>query len=763
MNTQFGKKHIFTDRSGSSEIGLSAGVGETLGVDSQLFLNNTNDVSVSDTNGSLVSAGGAYFSGSIRADNFIGNLIGASTGEVDIQGPTANTNYNTLVTLNTAGSSVLYASTALQINPSTGNVNARKFQSFNAVIAQGTIDTLIVENGADISLVGTGGGSIISAGGASFQKGVRAQLFVGPLLGAADQLDLDVPSESMNYRSLWTKDTSGNSTIYAGTGLTFNPILGNMNVPSLGSTESSTSRSLITTGSIANASLFFANITVATIATLNLSGINASNASITSSTFPGANITNAQITNSTTTRSLITGGTITNLNNSAATVTNLLTTNASISAATITNLLTTNSTLTNSTITSGTIGSLRLPIISRILGTNSSGIVIPNGSQSLGIYVPKGWGSNWKTALTNTGSTLASISFIGDSITQGYDSSNFTTKSYVSLVRTTLQSTYGNGGSGYQSSRWSEYDGSYTSTQTKVASTGTWSVSNPGSGPANYSRFSNNNGATMTFSYVQGTKITVYYALATNGGTFTVSIDGGTAVSTNSNSGSAGIGTYTVSGLSNTTHSVVITCTSASTLVYTLIFGVRGYHTSGVTCDNFGISARTSGGFLANPSVIYGNQIDWSGGSSFPCNLFVYALNVNDAHNLTNAATSAEVYMTNVLSVIKRIRDYSGYTGLGNVDILFFMPHIGQWQLTGPEYYSMCRNLESACISLNCAYINMAAIYKNSWNYANSQNLWSDGHTGTGASGTDEVHPGDTGHQLYANALLSVINDISDT
>ncbi|MDD4931460.1 MAG: hypothetical protein PHG66_04950 [Candidatus Colwellbacteria bacterium] len=47
----------------------------------------------------------------------------------------------------------------------------------------------------------------------------------------------------------------------------------------------------------------------------------------------------------------------------------------------------------------------------------------------------------------------------------------------------------------------------------------------------------------------------------------------------------------------------------------------------------------------------------------------------------------------------------------------------------------------------------MGAQYRNSWPYANTLSYWSNGHTGTGASGTDQVHPSNTGHSLIANFI----------
>lgn len=65
--------------------------------------------------------------------------------------------------------------------------------------------------------------------------------------------------------------------------------------------------------------------------------------------------------------------------------------------------------------------------------------------------------STWYPALRTSGSSRASVSVIGDSITAGYYSTNWDTKSYVALLRSKLQTKFGNGGEGFLSMLHTDY------------------------------------------------------------------------------------------------------------------------------------------------------------------------------------------------------------------------------------------------------------------------------------------------------------------
>lgn len=222
----------------------------------------------------------------------------------------------------------------------------------------------------------------------------------------------------------------------------------------------------------------------------------------------------------------------------------------------------------------------------------------PSDVTSLGRYEPNRQGYNLqpaalrrlraKLAQAKAGTGLCKIAVAGNSITAG-QSVTFSTQSWPVVLRDFL-ATKG-----------------YTKTGTGVvfcsnsqAGTDTrWSFS---SGWFNYvpssiktpTKAHNANGATATFTSDQtGTVASVYYA--NNSGTFTVSIDGGTAVAVTPTGSSSTTGVYTVTGLSNAVHTVVVTLTSTS-YVYLIGAEVRG--TTGVTVTGCGIGGATSTDFV---------------------------------------------------------------------------------------------------------------------------------------------------------------------
>ncbi len=104
--------------------------------------------------------------------------------------------------------------------------------------------------------------------------------------------------------------------------------------------------------------------------------------------------------------------------------------------------------------------------------------------------------------------------------------------------------------------------------------------------PAPFRDATNQSGASFTFvSDVAGTVVDIVHL--GNSGTFTVKIDSAAAVSVTP-TGTAAVQTRSFTGLTNTTHTVVVTSTSAGS-VYMVGVGVRG--TTGIEITNSGLSS----------------------------------------------------------------------------------------------------------------------------------------------------------------------------
>ena len=265
-----------------------------------------------------------------------------------------------------------------------------------------------------------------------------------------------------------------------------------------------------------------------------------------------------------------------------------------------------------------------------------------------GIYVPSNWGANWRTKLAAAvgGTGLAKIGVRGDSISWGWFVSNPTTKSYAGLLQTSLQTLYGDGGSGFKGGHWSTQQWSSISTPANAVSawttagvpfttTGTWATGT-GQGPGAIRMISTNPGDTISTSF-RGTTVK-FFTRVTNGTTssWTYSIDGGGAVTVTDTSVSStiAVAVTTVTGLSAGTHTVTITKGSgAASLTF---FGLEATNASGVVVCNYSAVGATAGTYLTDPTNLPLQAGIWSGGSLNPADLLIYAFGANEC-----AATNA--------------------------------------------------------------------------------------------------------------------------
>lgn len=164
--------------------------------------------------------------------------------------------------------------------------------------------------------------------------------------------------------------------------------------------------------------------------------------------------------------------------------------------------------------------------------------------------------SNYRTALK---SENCKILFLGDSVTEGFYASLKYRDSYVPKFRDLMQAKYGSLGYGYLNHN-----------EERVAYTGTW-IQTTG-GILDWARRGESQ-ATATVTTTACTSITVIYNKETIAGTFTVTIDG-VNYSVNANgSHQAGV-KYTINGLPNTAHTVVIKAPPAGATPYVYFLGL---------------------------------------------------------------------------------------------------------------------------------------------------------------------------------------------
>jgi hypothetical protein len=169
---------------------------------------------------------------------------------------------------------------------------------------------------------------------------------------------------------------------------------------------------------------------------------------------------------------------------------------------------------------------------------------------------------------------------------------------------------------------WVRTSDGYDSLDSRVTTSGAWTFRQ-----AYYETTAN--GATMTFTAdVAGTAISVAYFNTSAG--FTVAVDGGGPV-TVTPSGAATVGTYSVTGLADTTHTVVVTTTTSSP-VFIIAFqcyrasGIRvhngagfGWESISYTGTTFATLGQTVASLIPDPDVVHialGFQDLFSGGKT---------------------------------------------------------------------------------------------------------------------------------------------------
>lgn len=360
-----------------------------------------------------------------------------------------------------------------------------------------------------------------------------------------------------------------------------------------------------------------------------------------------------------------------------------------------------------------------------------------------GVLMPTGWDTQWQTALATASSTRVNVAVIGDSVTRGYFASSLDTLGYVGKIRDALQATYGDGGSGFISAAAdlgmivavpTGYAG-----QMKVTATG-FAAAAPASGPGVAGPVaSSTNGHALTFTSVRATTIELFYLTLVGGGTFTYAIDGGAAVPVSTNAAN-GTGKTTITGLSNTTHTVVITVTVAASGVF--VSGPRGLKATGIVFDNYAMQGASTADLIGNPT--WGDRSAWSGGSANQADLIICNLGLND----DAANVSAATYIANLQHLVDNA---------GTASLLFVL------NLAGPTWSANDLNedysnaIYTFCASNGAALLDMRRRFGGSWDTADALDYWSTGAGTSGDPGTDQAHPGNTGHAILSRQAAPML------
>lgn len=371
---------------------------------------------------------------------------------------------------------------------------------------------------------------------------------------------------------------------------------------------------------------------------------------------------------------------------------------------------------------------------------------------SPGISIPEGWGQFWRPKRNNAAAVAAKVMLIGDSVTQGFYSSNLKTTSWAGRLKTSLQTAYGSGGTGMFSTSSSNVNSAVSApVQAAWEANGSYltATGTPATGIAfgpgiSHLRFTA--AGTLTFTGVNGTNIRLWYI---TGGApraaWQYQIDGGAVVNVPAVVSATTIAFIDVPVAAGN-HTIVITWNGAPADVLDFI-GVAGYNTTGIIVDNMGRSGtNASTAQWGNTSAL---TMPWNGGVNNPADLVVVSLGINDATLISEAP---DVWVNGLATVLNTIK----LANNGATDIILLHQHFGSSSGSG-LYTQYSARIADLAENYNAALVNMWRLGRNSWDYWNSLGYWGDSAAAGGGSGTNSVHPSNAGHQFIANTITPLV------
>lgn len=233
--------------------------------------------------------------------------------------------------------------------------------------------------------------------------------------------------------------------------------------------------------------------------------------------------------------------------------------------------------------------------------------------------------------------------------------------------------------------------------------------------------------STATFtSDIPGTAVDVVYSNA--GGSFSVKIDGATAVPVVA-TGALTIGTYTVTGLANTTHTVVITATSGTAI----IAAAQVRNTSGIRFSSLGKFGLSAAGFLGDGGYVKSIAV-----GALPSPDVVHiAIGANDMIGGALVAT--------VVTSVQGIRNL-----WPNADVILYIEPITEnIEISDATYQFFANGLRTLAATLGCPLVD--------WNlrYGGATVIQAMGFVGPDNRHPNAIGQADMGNVAYGGMLLA--------
>jgi GDSL-like Lipase/Acylhydrolase family len=379
-------------------------------------------------------------------------------------------------------------------------------------------------------------------------------------------------------------------------------------------------------------------------------------------------------------------------------------------------------------------------------------------------FLPQNWNAGWLAAKVASGSAPAWITFLTDSIGSGlHPCSDCVLKSYIGVIRTTLNLTYGYYADYYPAWGLSpDDDASMVNCPWTAMNTGAGATLSVDSGKGWHKLSTNGAAATSTYMHqtfttpLACTAMDLFYVDA-NAGTWNYSVDGGANVPVVNAGGAAGarsVKKVSITGLANAIHTIAVgfapqaVCMPLGVACYygTTGIGTARWTNGSVRADDYVNSVLAQTGPVNRFALIGGENPQKDGQSTFGTfgfptapHLFVYSLGINDSAGGGLASNT----LLGAASSIEGLR-----RGRPNASVLLLLPcnpgpsadgvgFAGNWPTWRQAYLDLA-------LTYGCAFIDIGQ-------------RWGQTPYGQGFLTTNSVHPSDLGHADIAAAVLSVI------
>ncbi|AZV57840.1 SGNH/GDSL hydrolase family protein [Clostridium sp. AWRP] len=343
----------------------------------------------------------------------------------------------------------------------------------------------------------------------------------------------------------------------------------------------------------------------------------------------------------------------------------------------------------------------------------------------------------YKNKLNNTSTQKVRIYCIGESNTRGEYSSDEINKSWVGVMKSSLQNQFGNAGEGFISI----YEGALPSGTKPRWKLGTgWSVSGASKEfTSNVGGFggcfgiSNKNisPAALTFT---GKNLDLLYSKAKDGGTAVVTIDG-KKVGTIDCLGETESFSHRVSysGLTNTSHTLVITPNKTSNIF--IEGAIASSSTTGIEIDKIAISSKMASYFTTDTTKKIWNV------SPKP-NLVLLSFGLNEA----GRGISVQDYKESMMNLVSYWKERGS-----DVCLVSNQMPAETWTTNWTAYVMSLYEIADA---YNTGVIDIYKAYYKDYTAAQKEGLFGMAKNDySGGSGTNTAHPSDKGYKYIGDII----------